>query len=144
VKIPAGVQDGARIKLSGRGEPGHNGAPAGDLFVRVHVRPHAFFGRKGHDLTLELPVTYPEATLGANVEVPTLNGPVTMKVPGGTPNGKTFRLKGKGAPKKSGHGDLLVTVNVDVPRKLSRAEKDLLKRLQGEEKESPRRRLGVA
>jgi molecular chaperone DnaJ len=144
VKIPAGVQDGARIKLSGRGEPGQNGAPAGDLFVRVHVRSHAFFGRKGHDLTLELPVTYPEATLGANVEVPTLNGPVTMKVPGGTPNGKTFRLKGKGAPKKSGHGDLLVTVNVDVPRKLSRAEKDLLKRLQGEERESPRRRLGVA
>jgi molecular chaperone DnaJ len=144
VKIPAGVQDGARITLAGRGEPGQNGAGAGDLFVRVHVKPHAFFGRTRHDLTLELPVTYTEAALGANVQVPTLDGPVTMKVPGGTPNGKTFRLKGKGAPRKGGHGDLLVTVNVEVPKKLSRAEKDLLKQLHDEEKESPRARLGVA
>jgi molecular chaperone DnaJ len=143
VKVPAGVQDGARIRLVGRGEPGTSGASAGDLFVRVHVEPHAFFGRKAHDLTLELPVTYSEAALGANVQVPTLNGPVTMKVPAGTPNGKTFRLKGKGAPKRGGHGDLLVTVNVEVPRKLSRAEKDLLRRLAEQEKESPRARLGV-
>jgi molecular chaperone DnaJ len=144
VKIPAGVRDGARIRLAGRGEPGQNGAGAGDLFVRVHVRSHAFFGRAGHDLTLELPVTYTEATLGANVQVPTLDGPVTMKVPGGTPNGKTFRLKGKGAPRKGGQGDLLVTVKVEVPKKVSRAEKDLLKQLQDEEKGSPRARLGVA
>jgi molecular chaperone DnaJ len=144
VKIPAGVQDGARIKLSGRGEPGRNGAGAGDLFVRVHVRPHAFFGRRGNDLTVELPVTYTEAALGANVEVPTLDGPVTMKVPAGTANGKTFRLKGKGAPRKGGRGDLLVTVNVDVPKKLSRTEKDLLRQLHEGEKESPRARLGVA
>jgi molecular chaperone DnaJ len=143
VKIPAGVQDNARIKLAGRGEPGRHGAAPGDLFVRVRVRPHPFFGRKGHDLTVELPVTYSEATLGADVEVPTLNGPVKMKVPGGTPNGKTFRLKSKGAPKRGGHGDLLVTVTVEVPKKVSRAEKDLLKRLQEEEKESPRARLGV-
>ena len=144
VKIPAGVADGARIKLAGRGEPGRNGAPAGDLYVRVHVKPHAFFGRKGHALLLELPVTYPEAALGANVEVPTLNGPVTMKIPSGTPNGKTFRLKGKGVPKRSGHGDLLVTANVEVPKKVSRPEKELLKQLQDQEKESPRRHLGVA
>jgi molecular chaperone DnaJ len=144
VKIPAGVQDGARIKLTGRGEPGSSGAPAGDLFVRVNVERHPFFGRAKHDLTLELPITYAEAALGANVQVPTLDEPVTMKVPAGTPSGKTFRLKGKGAPKKGGRGDLLVTVNVEVPRKLSRSEKDLLRQLADEEKASPRARLGVA
>ncbi len=143
VKVPAGVQDGARIRLSGRGEPGPAGAQPGDLYVQVRVQPHAFFGRSGHDLTLELPVTYAEAALGADVRVPTLNGPVTMKVPAGTPNGKTFRLKGKGVPRRGGHGDLLVTTRIEVPRKLSKPEKELLKQLQQTEKESPRRRLGV-
>ncbi len=143
VKVPAGVQNGARIRLSGRGEPGPAGAQPGDLYVQVRVQPHAFFGRSGHDLTLELPVTYAEAALGADVRVPTLNGPVTMKVPAGTPNGKTFRLKGKGVPRRGGHGDLLVTTRIEVPRKLSKPEKELLKQLQQTEKESPRRRLGV-
>jgi len=143
VKVPAGVTDGARIRLAGRGEPGPAGGQPGDLFVRVRVRPHAFFGRAGHDLTLELPVTYPEAALGAEVRVPTLNGSITMKVPAGTPNGKTFRLKGKGAPKRGGHGDLLVTTRIEVPRKLSRPEKELLKQLRETEKGSPRRDLGV-
>jgi molecular chaperone DnaJ len=118
VKVPAGVKDGARIKLAGRGEPGPAGGPSGDLYVRVHVRPHAFFGRRGNDLTVDVPVTYAEAALGANIEVPTLDGAVTMKVPAGTPSGKTFRLKGKGAPRKNGAGDLLVTVSVEVPSKL--------------------------
>jgi molecular chaperone DnaJ len=144
VKVPPGVRDGARIRLAGRGEPGRDGARPGDLYVRVRVKPHAFFGRAGANLTVDLPITYTEATLGANVEVPTLNGPVTMKVPPGTPNGKTFRLKGKGAPKRGGNGDLLVTVHVEVPKKVSRSERDLLRQLQEEEKESPRRRLGVA
>ncbi len=144
VKIHAGVREGARIRLVGRGEPGPAGGHAGDLFVKVHVGAHALFGRKGDNLTLELPVSYPEAALGANVEVPTLNGPVTLKVPSGTPNGKTFRVRGKGAPKKGGHGDLLVTVSVDVPGRLSRDEKQLLKQLQEAQKESPRKRLGVA
>ena len=144
VKVPAGVRDGARIRLAGRGEPGQAGGQPGDLFVRVRVRPHAFFGRQGNDLTVALPVTYAEAALGANVQVPTLNGPVTMKVPGGTPNGKTFRLKGKGAPRRGGRGDLLVTVEVEVPRKLSKPEKELLKQLSEIDTESPRRRLGVA
>jgi len=143
VKVPAGVQNGARIRLSGRGEPGPAGAQPGDLYVQVRVQSHAFFGRSGHDLTLELPVTYAEAALGADVRVPTLNGPVTMKVPAGTPNGKTFRLKGKGVPRRGGHGDLLVTTRIEVPRKLSKPEKELLKQLQQTEKESPRRRLGV-
>jgi len=143
VQVPAGVKDGARIKLASRGEPGPTGAPAGDLYVRVHVKPHRFFGRSGNDLTVEVPVTFPEAALGANVEVPTLNGSVTMKVPAGTPSGKTFRLKGKGARKKGGSGDLLATVRVEVPQKLSREEKEILQRLREAEKGSPRRRLGV-
>ena len=144
VKIPPGVRDGARIKLAGRGEPGQPGAPAGDLFVRVRVGEHRVFGRRGDDLTVELPVTYPEAALGAQVSVPTLNGPVKLKVPGGTPDGKTFRVRGKGAPKKSGgHGDLLATVRVDVPRKLSRRQKELLRELQEADDANPRSRLGV-
>jgi molecular chaperone DnaJ len=145
VKIPPGVKDGARIRLAGRGEPGGPGASAGDLFVVVHVQKHPVFGRKGDDLTLELPVTYPEAALGANVQVPTLNGgPVTLKVPSGTPGGKTFRIKGKGAPRKNGRGDLLVTVKVDVPGKLSREEKQLLQQLADSQKGSPRERLDVS
>jgi molecular chaperone DnaJ len=143
VKVPEGVKDGARIRLAGRGEPGPVGGQSGDLFVRVRVKSHAYFGRKGPDLTVELPLTYAEAALGANVQVPTLNGPVTMKVPAGTPNGKIFRLKGKGTPKGGGRGDLLVTVGVEVPQKLSKPERELLKQLQDVEQESPRRRLGV-
>jgi len=143
VKIPAGLQDGARVKLAGRGEPGPAGAPAGDLYVRVHVRPHRFFGRRGSDLLVNLPVSFSEAALGANVQVPTLNGPVTMKVPAGTPSGKTFRLKGKGAPRKGGHGDLLVTAEIEVPSKLSKKERELLQQLDESRAESPRRRLGV-
>jgi molecular chaperone DnaJ len=144
VKVPAGVKDGARIKLAGRGEPGPAGGRPGDLFVRVNVTGDTTFGRKGDDLTIELPVSFPEAALGAHVQVPTLNGPVTLKVPAGTPTGKTFRVRGKGGPKKSGHGDLLVTVKIDVPGKLSRDEKALLKQLQESQKESPRAKLGVA
>jgi molecular chaperone DnaJ len=143
VKVPAGVRDGARIRLRGRGEPGPQGGPAGDLFVKVGVGDHAFFGRRGDDLTVELPVTYAEAALGAQVQVPTLNGPVTLKVPGGTRSGKTFRIKGKGAPRRGGHGDLLATVQIDVPDKLSKGEKELLKQLRDERTESPRKRLGV-
>ena len=143
VKIPAGVKDGARIRLAGRGEPGPTGGAPGDLYVRLKVERHPIFGRKGDDLTVELPITYPEAALGAQVPVPTLNGPVTLKVPAGTPSGKTFRVKGKGAPRKGGHGDLLVTTRVDVPGKLSREEKDLLKQLNEARKGSPRASLGV-
>jgi molecular chaperone DnaJ len=144
VRIPAGVKDNARIKLAGKGEPGGAGIPAGDLYVRVRVEPHRVFRRKGDDLTVELPVTYPEAALGSQVQVPTLNGPVTLKVPAGTPSGKTFRIKGKGAPKRGGHGDLLVTVNVDVPGKLSKREKQLLQDLREARTDSPRADLGVS
>jgi molecular chaperone DnaJ len=144
VKVPAGVKDGARIRVAGRGEPGGPGGQPGDLYVRVRVGEHAIFGRKGDNLTVDLPVSYPEAALGANVKVPTLNGPVTLKVPAGTPSGKTFRVKGKGAPRRGGHGDLLVTVNVDVPKKLSKREKELLGELRDAETESPRAELGVS
>ena len=145
VRIPPGVRDGARIRLTGRGEAGEPGARAGDLFVTVRVEPHRLFGRKDSDLTLELPITYSEAALGTNLRVPTLNGSVTLKVPPGTPSGKTFRIRGKGAPRprKGGAGDLMVTVHVDVPRKLSKEEKELLGRLQEVQKESPRHGLGV-
>jgi molecular chaperone DnaJ len=143
VKIPAGVKDGARIKVPGRGEPGGPGMPAGDLYVRVRVAAHPIFGRKGDNLTVDLPLSYPEAALGANVQVPTLNGPVTLKVPAGTASGKTFRVKGKGAPKRTGHGDLMVTVHVDVPKKLSKREKELLGELRDAETASPRAELGV-
>jgi molecular chaperone DnaJ len=143
VKIPAGVKDGARIRLAGKGEPGGAGGANGDLFVDVQVKPDATFGRKGDDLTIDVPITFPEATLGAHVQVPTLNGPVTLKVPSGTSSGKTFRLRGKGAPKKGGHGDLLATVVVDVPQKLTREQKRLVQELQQATDESPRRGLGV-
>jgi molecular chaperone DnaJ len=143
VKIPAGVRDGARIRLAGKGEPGVAGGPAGDLFVKVAVTEHPLFGRRGDDLIVELPVTYPEAALGANVEVPTLNGAVTLKIPAGTPTGKTFRLKGRGAPRKGGQGDLLVKVKVDVPGKLSRKEKDLLTQLREAAEDSPRTHMGT-
>jgi molecular chaperone DnaJ len=143
VKVPAGVKVGARIRVPGRGEPGGPGGQPGDLYVRVRVGEHPVFGRKGDNLTVDLPVSYPEAALGANVKVPTLNGPVTLKVPAGTPSGKTFRVKGKGAPRRGGHGDLLVTVNVDVPKKLSKREKELLGELRDVETESPRAELGV-
>ena len=144
MKIPAGVKDGARIKLAGRGEPGPAGGQPGDLYVRVRVARACGVRPQGRQPDAGPAGLLPEAALGANVEVPTLNGPVTLKVPAGTPNGKTFRVRGKGAPKKGGHGDMLVTVNVDVPGKLSREEKQLLKQLQEAQKDSPRKRLGVA
>ena len=143
VKIPAGVKNGSRIKLGGRGEPGPAGAQAGDLYVVVKVRPHALFGRKGDDLSLELPLTFSEAALGAKVRVPTLDGPVTLRIPSGTANGRTFRVRGKGAPKKGGGGDLMVTVRVEVPTKLSKEEKELVEKLHELGKESPRAHMGT-
>ena len=121
VRIPAGVKGGQRIRLKGKGAPGENGGPAGDLFVTVHVRHHPLFGRKGDNLTLTVPVTFDEAALGAQIKVPTLAGtPVTLRIPAGTPNGRVFRVRGRGAAHKDGSkGDLLVTVEVQVPAELS-------------------------
>lgn len=121
VRIPAGVSDGQRIRLRGKGAPGEQGGPAGDLYVVVHVDGHPVFGRKGDNLTVTVPVTFPEAALGGEIKVPTLGGPpVTLKLPAGTPNGRTMRARGKGATRKDGtRGDLLVTIEVLVPGDLS-------------------------
>ena len=120
VRIPAGVDDSQRIRLAGRGQPGENGGPSGDLYVVVHVRPHAIFGRRGDNLTVKVPITFPEAALGAEVSVPTLDGaPVTVRIPAGTTSGRTLRVKGKGVQRRDGRaGDLLATVEVAVPTKL--------------------------
>ena len=116
-KIPAGVKDGQRIRLRGKGAPGEHGGPAGDLYVTVKVGTHRVFGRKGDALTIDVPVSFAELALGAEVKIPTLGGsPVTLRIPAGTPDGRTFRVRGKGAPKKDGgKGDLLATVAVQVP-----------------------------
>lgn len=142
VRIPAGVKDGQRIRLKGRGTPGRNGGPAGDLYVTVTVAGHKLFGRKGTNLTLDLPVTFTEAALGAKVKVPTLNGStVTLKVPPGTPSGKTFRVRGRGVPTTNGTGDLLVTVVVDVPGELSAEQRSAIEALAAATTGSPREHL---
>ncbi|UMG94593.1 molecular chaperone DnaJ [Nocardioides sp. TF02-7] len=119
-KVPAGVKDGQRIRLRGKGAPGERGGPAGDLYVTVKVAPHRVFGRKGDHLTIDVPISIAEAALGAEVKIPTLGGPpVTLRVPAGTPTGRTFRVRGKGAPRADGsRGDLLATVEVQVPGSL--------------------------
>ncbi|SCL64808.1 molecular chaperone DnaJ [Micromonospora chersina] len=120
VRFPAGVADGQRIRLAGRGEPGERGGPAGDLFVHVKVRPDELFGRTGDDLTLTVPITFAEAVLGTDLRVPTLDGTVTLRVPPGTPGGRVLRARGKGVVRKDGRaGDLLVTLDVVVPATLS-------------------------
>ncbi|MCB5908596.1 molecular chaperone DnaJ [Streptomyces pinistramenti] len=128
VRIPAGVSDGQRIRLRGKGTPGEQGGPAGDLYVVVHVDSHPVFGRKGDNLTVTVPVTFPEAALGGEVRVPTLGGPpVTLKIAPGTPNGRTMRARGKGAARKDGtRGDLLVTIEVVVPQELGDKAKESL------------------
>jgi molecular chaperone DnaJ len=120
-RIPAGVRDGQRIRIKGKGGAGENGGPAGDLFVTVKVAPHRLFGRKDDNLTIDVPISFDEAALGADVKIPTLGGaPVTLKIPAGTPNGRTFRVRGRGAKKKDGtNGDLLATVQVQVPAVLN-------------------------
>ncbi len=144
VRIPAGVKNGQRIRLKGKGGAGSNGGPAGDLFVEVDVGRHEVFGRKGRHLTIGVPITFAEAALGARVTVPTLaSEPVTLKIPAGTPTGKTFRVKGKGMDTAKGLGDLLVTVNVDVPTDLSGAERDAIEALAEASAGSPRDYLGT-
>ena len=121
VRIPAGVEDGQRIRVKGKGAAGRGNAPSGDLYVVVRVDRHGVFGRRGRNLTLTVPISYPEATLGTTLTVPTLTDPVTLRVPAGTPSGRTFRVKGRGVPagKKTTTGDLLVTVEVAVPDSLT-------------------------
>jgi molecular chaperone DnaJ len=145
-RIPAGVADGQKIRLKGKGEPGERGGPAGDLLVIVHVGKHEMFGRKGDNLTLVLPVTFSEAALGTTVKVPTLEGPsVTVKIPAGTAGGRVLRVRGKGVAHRDGtKGDLLVTVEVTVPSQLSDEAKAALEAYAAVAPEHPRAQLDAA
>jgi molecular chaperone DnaJ len=129
-RIPAGVADGQRIKIKAKGAPGERGGPPGDLYVRVHVSGHPVFGRDGHNLTVTVPVTFAEAALGAEIKVPSHRGmPVTVRIPAGTPNGRTFRVRGKGVRRADGtQGDLLVKVDVQVPTQLTDTARDALEK----------------
>ena len=129
VKIPAGIDDGMRIRSSGNGEPGVNGGPSGDLYVEVHIKPHPVFERDGEDLHCKMPISFVEAILGGEIEVPTLSGKATFDVPEGTQSGRTFRLRSKGIKslRTSLPGDLYIHVQVETPVKLTQAQKDLLK-----------------
>ena len=144
VKIPAGIDNGMRIRSSGNGEPGTNGGPAGDLYVEIHIKPHTVFQREGDDLHCEMPISFSKAALGGEIEVPTLTGKVSFTVPEGTQTGKTFRLKGKGIKNvRSGYtGDLFCHVIVETPVKLTDKQKDMLREferltIEGGAKHSP-------
>jgi molecular chaperone DnaJ len=140
VKIPAGVRDGTRIRLKGKGEPGAHGGQAGDLYVVTRVAPSSVYERRGDDLVVDVPLTYPEAALGATVSVPTPDGSISLKVPAGSQPGKLLRARGRGAPriKGSGRGDLLARLRLTVPTKLTKAEREALEGLQKVSREHPR------
>ena len=132
-KVPAGVEDGTRIRFNGLGEAGAFGGPAGDLYVVLHVKEHAFFERDGNDLHCVVPISFTQAALGAEIRVPTLEGEQILKVPDGTQSGTTLRLRGKGVPVLNGHGkgDLFVEVRIQTPGKLSKRQRELLQELEG-------------
>ena len=142
VKIPAGVRDGTRIRLKGKGEAGFGGGEAGDLYVVTRVSPSKLFERRDDDLVIDVPVTYAEAALGATVEVPTPDGAISLKVAAGSQDGKLLRVRGRGAPHLSGggRGDLLARIRLTVPEKLSKAEREALENLQKVSRENPRER----
>ena len=145
VKVPAGVDDGDRIRLTGEGEAGRNGGPPGDLYVEIRVNPHKIFEREGPDLSCEVPISFATAALGGDVELPTLDGHVSLKIPGGTQSGKVFRLRGKGVTtvREPHKGDLFVSAVVETPVKMTGAQEDLLRQFdelvrEGGDKHSPR------
>jgi molecular chaperone DnaJ len=131
VKVPAGVEEGARILYSHEGEAGVFGGPPGDLYVVLHVKEHSFFEREGKNLYCVVPISFPQATLGTEIEVPTLEGEQTLKIPEGTQTGSSFKLKNKGVPALNGHGrgDLFVEVKVQTPTKLSKRQREILQEL---------------
>ncbi len=132
VSIPAGVEDGTRIRYQGEGDAGRAGGPSGDLYVVLAVRPHKFFERDGHDLHCQIPISFTQAALGAEINIPTLEGPAALKITEGTQSGKEYRLRGKGVPylNEHGRGDLIVQVAVQTPKKLTRVQKELLRQLE--------------
>jgi molecular chaperone DnaJ len=129
IRVPAGIDNGQTISLRGEGEPGSSGGPAGDLYITVQVRPHSLFQRQGNDVVCEIPITFVQAALGSEMEVPTLDGKVQYKIPEGVQTGSVFRLKGKGIPflRGNGRGDQFVKVFVEVPRRLNDKQKEILK-----------------
>ncbi len=142
VRIPPGVADGQRIRVPGKGEPGPRGGQPGHLYVHVRVRPDELFGRVGNDLTLTVPITFAEAVRGVDLTVPTFDGPVTLRVPPGTPSGRTLRVRGRGVARRDGtRGDLLVTVEIVVPDKLSRKASEALDALAAATGPAPREHL---
>jgi len=144
VKIPPGVADGQRIRFKGKGEPGPGGGNPGDLYVVAHVQKHPYLARKDSNILMDLPLTFAEAALGTEVQIPTVDGRVKLKIPAGTEGGKTFRLKGKGAQKLkgSGRGDMLVTSKIVVPKKVDKKERELLEELEKLEPKDIRSHLG--
>lgn len=140
VKIPPGVDNGSKVRVAGRGEPGIQGGPPGDLYITTKVRPHPFFERRGNDLYCQLPITLTEAVLGGKIDVPTIDGPITMTLPEGTQGGQTFRLRGKGVPylKGAGRGDQYVSVQITLPRDLDPVSKELLRQFGERNPHNPR------
>ena len=140
LRIPAGIEDGTRLRVSGEGEAGEDGGPSGDLYVEVRVRPHDFFEREGPDVLCQVPISFARAALGGEVDVPTLKGKSTLKVPEGTHSGQVLRMRGLGIPDprgRGGRGDMLVRVVVEVPRKLSKRERELVELLDREQEAHP-------
>jgi molecular chaperone DnaJ len=144
VRIPAGVRDGAKVRVTGKGTPGERGGPAGDLYVTVRVRAHALFGRNGDDLTLTVPIAFAEAALGTTLRVPTLDGSVAVKIAPGTPSGRTLRVRGRGVTTRKGSGDLLVTVEVAVPAKLDADAREALEKFAATQSADPRPQITAA
>jgi molecular chaperone DnaJ len=131
VKVPPGVESGTRIRYSGEGGAGRHGAPKGDLYVVLAIRPHEFFERDGHNLRCVVPISFPQAALGAEIEIPAIDGPVTLKIPEGTQSGRELRVRGRGVPilNSKGKGDLLVKFVVEIPKKLTRSQRELVSQL---------------
>ena len=140
VRIPAGVASGSRVRVPGKGNAGTMGAPAGDLYLRVEVKPHPFFERRGNDLYVKVPVTVSEATLGAKIEVPTIDGRSLVRIPPGTNSGSTLRLREKGVPSARGgeRGDEYIEIQVIVPKPTDERVRNLMKELETLEPENPR------
>jgi molecular chaperone DnaJ len=143
VRIPPGADTGSRVKVKGMGEAGRGGGPPGDLYIEIEVLPHPVFRREGDDIYVEVPITVPEAVLGAKIEVPTIDGMAMMRIPPGTQSGQKFRLKGKGfvSPKTGRRGDQYVIVKIVVPKDLTESEKEMIKSLERMYRENPRERL---
>lgn len=138
VKVPAGIDEGQRLKLTGQGDAGMNGGPAGDLFVLIHLEPHEFFKRDEYDVHCEVPISFSQAALGTDVEVPTLGGRVSMKIPEGTQSGQKMKLRNKGITKLGGYGfgDQIITIHVETPTKLSKEQREIFQRLSEQDQAS--------